>query len=88
MLRVVWSSGQSLRRFTQTAQRNCEAKYSNSDLAIAICNLGIHRRGFDAQALRTMPVYLLSVDKFFAAIIGAGCSQVLLQVRSGDEYFP
>jgi hypothetical protein len=41
------------------------------------------REGFSftrKQALRTLPVYLLSVDKFFAAIIGAGCSQVLLQV--------
>ena len=32
------------------------------------------------QALRTLPIYLLSIDKFFSAIIGAGCSQVLLQV--------
>ena len=32
------------------------------------------------EALRTLPVYLLCVDKFFSAIIGAGCSQVFMQV--------
>ena len=32
------------------------------------------------EALGTLPVYLLCIDKFFAAIIGAGCSQVFFQV--------
>ena len=31
------------------------------------------------EALRTLPVYLLAFDGFCGAIIGAGCSQVLLQ---------
>jgi sugar phosphate permease len=33
-----------------------------------------------AQALRTWPVWILAFDNFSCAIIGAGCSQVLLQV--------
>ena len=33
-----------------------------------------------AEALRTLPLYLLCVDIFFSAIIGAGCSQVFMQV--------
>ena len=37
------------------------------------------------QALRTLPIYLLSIDKFFSAIIGAGCSQVLLQVLREND---
>jgi len=33
-----------------------------------------------SEALRTLPLYLLCIDKFFSAIIGAGCSQVFMQV--------
>jgi hypothetical protein len=33
-----------------------------------------------AEALRTMPIWILAFDNFSCAIIGAGCSQVLLQV--------
>jgi len=34
------------------------------------------------EALRTAPVYILGVDIFFSAVIGAGTIQVLKQVRS------
>ena len=32
------------------------------------------------QALRTLPIYFLAFDNFSCAIIGAGCSQLLLLV--------
>jgi MFS family permease len=41
---------------------------------------GIKRQWTRAEALRTRAVWMLATDKFFSAVIGAGCSQVLLQV--------